>query len=77
MTIKIFSSINFEIYDNENDFLPNEEIEEFIKNKKLGINITKFSRDMKKHAEINELKNTSSKSKKIDAKTVRGWTGLK
>ena len=28
-------------------------------------------------SKINELKNTSSKSKKIDAKTVRGWTGLK
>lgn len=74
--IEIFLE-NFEISDNENDFLPNEEIEEFIKNKKLAITITKFSRDMKKHAEINELKNTLSKSKKIDGKTIRGWTGLK
>jgi len=68
---------DFEITNDPDDFIKSADIEEWIKQIKLGITMTKLGRDLNKYAELNKLENVMSKAKKIDKKTVQCWIGIK
>jgi hypothetical protein len=74
----IASFINdFEITNNENDYILSEEIQSWLDNKKLGITITKFGIELNKHIRLNKLENVISKNKKIGGKVKKAWFGIK
>ena len=67
--------MDFEITDNEDDFIRSSIIENWIKKKKISM--TKFGLEMNKFATINELHNIKSKQKKINGKPIQCWIGIK
>jgi phage/plasmid-associated DNA primase len=68
---------NFEITNDNNDFIKSNEIEYFIKENNLSISITKFMISFKKYCNIKKYNNVESKIKKIGGKSIRGWIGIK
>ena len=68
---------DYEITNNENDFVESQAIETWIDNKKLGISMTKFGVDLKKYIIIHKLENVFNKNKKINGKTKMVWFGIK
>lgn len=69
--------IDFEITNDEKDFILSSKIESWIDSHKLGISMTKFGVDMNKYVKINDLKNVLSKNKKINGKVQKAWFGIK
>jgi phage/plasmid-associated DNA primase len=67
---------DFEITNNENDFVTSNNIEEWINSKKLGISMKKFGMEMKKYITIHKLDNVENKVKKINGKGVQAWFGI-
>jgi hypothetical protein len=68
---------DFEITNNETDYVRSEDIEDWIKQRDLGITMVKFGSEMKKHAILNKLENVINKYKKINGKTRMCWFGVK
>ena len=68
---------NFTITNDENDFLPSEEIKHWLKEDKIGITPTKMGIEIKKYCKKNNYDNVISKVKKIAGKSVRGYAGIK
>ena len=68
---------DFELTNNENDFVKSSDIEDWIKQKTLGITMMKFSSEMKKYAIINKLENVYNKVKKVKGKSPMCWFGIK
>jgi hypothetical protein len=66
---------DYEITNNEDDFIKSNDIEEWLK--PLKISITKFGMEMNKYININQIKNVYSKDKKINGKTKKVWIGIK
>jgi phage/plasmid-associated DNA primase len=67
----------FEITNNENNYITSSEIERWIKDKKLGISMKKFSAELKSYCSLRKLDNVYSKVKKICGKSPMAWFGLK
>jgi len=67
----------FEFTDNAEDFLSNDDINEWIKNNKLAITSTKMSREINKYIEKKGFTCVEIKIKKIGGKCLRGWIGIK
>ena len=68
---------NFEITNNDNDFIKSNEIDFFIKENNLTLSIKKFTMDLKKYCNIKKYNNVESKQIKIKNKAIRGWSGIK
>jgi phage/plasmid-associated DNA primase len=68
---------NFDITNDENDFLPTEEIGIWLKEKKIGITSTKMGIEIKKYCKKNNYDNVISKKKKVSGRSIRGYVGIK
>ena len=68
---------NFDITDNENDYVESSVMIEWIKENKLNISMTKLGRDINKYCKQNNLTNVKSKLKKIGGKPKQVWFGIK
>ena len=68
---------DYEITNNETDFIKSKDIQEWIDKNKLGITITKFGRDLNKYATLKKLENLHNGDKKIAGKTLKVWFGIK
>jgi hypothetical protein len=68
---------DYEITNNENDYVRSNEIQEWIERGKFGITMKKFGMEMKQHAMKNRLNCVLSCPKKINGKTVQIWSGIK
>ena len=68
---------DFELTDNINDFVKSSTIEEWLKNKNLGVSMKCFGGELKKHCIINKFVNIDNKYKKVSGKTVKVWFGIK
>ena len=68
---------SFEITNIDTDFVRSRDIEEWIKENKLGITMTKFGLELKKYIAMKGITNVSNKQKKLDGKGVMCWIGIK
>lgn len=68
---------NFEITNDEKDFLPTEEITNWLKEEKIGVTSTKMGIEIKKYCKKKGYDNVISKKKKISGKSIRGYVGIK
>ena len=68
---------DFELTCNKNDFVKNEDIEEWTKHTKIGVSMMKFAVELTKYLKINKIKNVEKGSKKSGGKTYRVWFGIK
>lgn len=74
--INIFKN-EFNITDNSDDWIESSHIQAWIDEKKLGITMTKFGKEMNKYTKLNSLENVISFDKKIGGKTKKCWRGIK
>ena len=68
---------DFEITDQEEDFIKSSEISEWITQQVLGITVQKFTNELKKHCVLKNFTNVKSKLKKLNGRPVTVWVGLK
>ena len=68
---------SFEITNTDTDFVRSRDIEEWIKENKLGITMTKFGLELKKYIAMKGITNVVNKYKKIEGKSVMCWVGIK
>ena len=68
---------DYEITDNENDYVLSSELEEWIKTNKIGITMKRFGMDMKLHCVRNNFVNVINKLKKVRGKGTQVWFGIK
>ena len=68
---------DFEITQNEEDFVRSKDIEKWLGDGKFKVSITKFSLEMNKYINISKLKGVYNKNKKIKGKTSMVWFGIK
>jgi len=68
---------DFEITNNEEDFITSEDLQDWLISKKISKTMTKFGLEINKHATINNLKFVYNKYKKIKGKTKKCWFGIK
>ena len=82
--VEITTDINFitgflrdyEITGKADDFISNADVDRWIKENGVGISLTKFSRDIKKHCFLHNIKGVENVIKKRMGKTVRGYVGI-
>lgn len=67
----------FEITNNIEDYVTNNDIKEWIKNNKVGISDNKVSIELGQYAKKKKFENVISKVKKIEGKSARCWIGIK
>jgi hypothetical protein len=68
----------FEITNNiEDDWVRSSEIEDWLKDSKSGISMTKFSKELKKYLTIHSHDQVNNKYKKIAGKAIMCWFGIK
>jgi hypothetical protein len=58
-------------------FVQSRDIEEWIKENKLGITMTKFGLELKKYIATKGITNVLNKQKKLEGKGVMCWIGIK
>lgn len=68
---------DFELTNDEDDYVTSKRIEEWIKANNLGITAKKFGMEMQKHKIIHKLDVIKSGGKKINGKNVQVWFGVK
>lgn len=68
---------DFEITNDEDDYVESPVIQEWIKINKLNISMTKLGRDLNKYCEIKKFINVNNGYKKINGKTKTVWYGIK
>lgn len=68
---------DFEITDNEDDYVMSSDIEKWLADKKCKISMTKFGLELNKYVKLNKLENITNKVKKIKGKPKRCWFGIK
>jgi phage/plasmid-associated DNA primase len=68
---------DFELSQDEKDFVKSSDIEEWIKQTKIGISMTKFAIELKKYLTINKIENVFVKDRKVGGKTSKWWVGIK
>lgn len=69
---------DYEITNNEDDFIKSDDITKWLKISKKLVTLTKFGLEMNKYCKINKFENINSgKFKKIGGKSYRGWTGIR
>jgi carbonic anhydrase len=68
---------SFEMTNIETDYVRSRDIEEWIKENKLGITMTKFGLELKKYIAMKGITNVLNKQKKLEGKGVMCWIGIK
>lgn len=68
---------SYEITDNEENYTRSRNIEDWIKDNKLGITMTKFGIELKKYIDMKKCENVLNKYKKLEGKSVMCWFGIK
>ena len=68
---------DFNITNNEGDCVESVVLQEWIKQNKLNISMTKLGRDINKYVTLKKYENVKSVPKKIEGKTRQVWTGIK
>jgi len=68
---------DFEITNDEKDFVQSRDIEMWIRNNNLGITMMKFSSEMKKYVAINKFEKVYNKIKKVNGKVPMCWFGVR
>ena len=68
---------DFEITDDEGDFIKSSELNEWIIQQDLGITVQKFTNELKKHCVLKNFSNVKSKLKKLNGRPVTVWVGVK
>ena len=68
---------DFNLTNSENDFVESSVIQDWIKQGKLNITITKMGRDIHKYATLKGLENIRPHIKKIGGKSKSVWLGVK
>ena len=63
--------------NSDTDFVRSRDIEEWIKEYKLGITMTKFGLELKKYIAMKRILNINNKQKKSEGKGVMCWIGIK
>ena len=66
-----------DLSNNANDFVKSDYIEEWLKQKNLGVSMKCFGGELKKHCVINGLLNVLNKAKKLNGKSKVVWLGIK
>jgi len=67
---------DFDITNNETDYVTSKDIELWITDKKLGITMKKFGMELRKYCAIKGFDKVDSINKKINGKVVKVWTGI-
>ena len=67
----------YEITNDENDFVRSSEIQEWLEQGKFGITMKKFGMEMKQYSVKNKLEYVVNNLKKINGKPIRIWSGIK
>jgi len=67
----------YEITNDENDFVRSSEIQEWLEQGKFGITMKKFGMEMKQYSVKNKLEYVQTTVKKINGKLIRIWSGIK
>ena len=67
----------YEITNNERDFVKSKDLKTWLTNKKVGISPEKFAKDLKKYCFVKGMDKVESKPKKISGKTQQAWIGIK
>jgi hypothetical protein len=68
---------SYEITDDEKNYTRSKNIEDWIKDNKLGITMTKFGIELKKYVNMKKYENVMNKCKKLEGKSVMCWFGIK
>ena len=68
---------DYEITNNQNDFVRSEDVTYWLTNSNDGISSKKFGLEFKKHCAINKFDNVVSKMKSIAGKKISCWFGMK
>ena len=68
---------DYEITNEETDFVQSTDIELWINEQDLGITMMKFGIEITKYATIHKYNNVYSKVKRLFGKTTRCWIGIK
>ena len=67
----------YEITNNETDFIKSSEIQEWLELGKYGITMKKFGMELKQHILKHKLYKVDSDVKKLNGKPIRIWSGIK
>lgn len=70
-------AIDFELTNDEEDYVVCHDIESWIKSNNHGITMKKFGMEIAKYKNVNKLEHINSIRKKIKGKCVQVWTGIK
>jgi hypothetical protein len=68
---------DFEITNDENDYLPSEDIKLWLSEKKIGISSTKIAIEIKKYCKNKKYDNVNNKYKKVNKRSIMVWFGIK
>jgi hypothetical protein len=68
---------DFEITNDEKDYLPSEDIQLWLSEKKIGISATKIGIEIKKYCKNKKYDNVNNKYKKINKRSIMVWFGIK
>ena len=68
---------DYEITDDENDFVASKVMQDWLKEKHLGISFVAFTKDIKKYCVLNNFDNVNSNNKKICGKVIKAWFGIR
>ena len=68
---------DFEITNNEEDFILSEDIKLWTDDKKLHVSSTKIAMEIKKYSKTNNYNNVINKVKKVNKRALMVWFGIK
>jgi phage/plasmid-associated DNA primase len=68
---------DYEITNNEKDYITSKTMEEWLKNKNLGISYILFTKEIKAYCAVQKFENIKSKVKKVNGKTPQVWVGIR
>jgi hypothetical protein len=68
---------DYEITNDKDDYVLSSDIQKWIDCKKLGITMTKFAKELKKHCNVKNCDVVKNKDKKIKGKSMVVWIGIK
>ena len=67
----------YDITNDEKDFVSSSDLKTWLAEKKLGISMEKFSKDLKKYCVVNGKDKVVNKLKKVRGKAQQCWVGVK
>jgi phage/plasmid-associated DNA primase len=68
---------DFEMTGKDCDYVLSSRLEEWIKNRRLGISMNKFGREITKYCVVNKVEGIENKGKKLGGKNRQVWIGIR